>query len=314
MNATQNINCPLCGSDKTTLWSVAKDHEYASTSNEYKYYQCKNCITIFIFPVPEDELHKIYPSNYYSFQSAKKNWAFHIKEWLDKKLFKKILRQIKSDSINVLDIGGGTGWLCDLAKNIDDRIIVTQIVDIDSNARKIAEEKGHRYFTGRIEEFSSSEKFDLVLLLNLLEHVANPLLVLKKIEQALKPGGIVLIKTPNIHSLDAGLFRKKYWGGLHCPRHWIIFSENSFRRMLTTTNLKITELKYTQGGPFWAFSIITWLSKKRFVKTGKESPIIFHPLFPFLSSLFAAFDFIRRPFAKTSQMFIILKRDELRQW
>src|SRR5215204_6166831 len=128
MNITQIIRCPLCNSDKTTLWSVAKDYEYASTTNEYKYYYCKNCISIFIFPIPENELYKIYPSNYYSFQTVKKNWAFSIKEWLDKKLFKKILKQIKSDSINVLDVGGGTGWLCDLAKNIDKRIAITQIV------------------------------------------------------------------------------------------------------------------------------------------------------------------------------------------
>src|SRR4030095_4151791 len=101
MNITQ-LSCPLCNSNKTILWSVARDYEYASTNEEYNYYYCKNCISIFISPVPENELHRIYPSNYYSFQPGKKNWAFRIKEWLDKKLFKKILKQIKNNSINVL--------------------------------------------------------------------------------------------------------------------------------------------------------------------------------------------------------------------
>lgn len=308
MNTIQIISCPLCNSDKTILWSVARDHEYASTNDEYNYYYCKNCITIFISPMPENELFKIYPANYYSFQSDKKNWAFNIKEWLDKKIFKKILKQIKSKSINVLDVGGGTGWLCDIVKAIDKRVVLTQIVDIDDNAKKNAEEKGHEYFKGRIEEFTGTDKFDLVFLLNLLEHVAKPTDILQKIEKLLNPEGIVLIKTPNILSLDASLFRKKYWGGLHCPRHWIIFSENSFRNMIAATKFKIADLHYTQGGPFWAFSIIVWLSKEGLVKTGKERPVIFHPLFPFISSLFAVFDFIRRPFAKTSQMFIILKK------
>jgi 2-polyprenyl-3-methyl-5-hydroxy-6-metoxy-1,4-benzoquinol methylase len=313
MNITQLISCPLCHGDKTIIWSVARDYEYASTNDEYNYYYCKDCISIFISPVPENDLHKIYPSNYYSFQPGRKNWAFSIKEWLDKKLFKKILKQITNDGINVLDIGGGTGWLCDLVKTIDKRIVLTQIVDIDSSAKTFAEEKGHRYFEGRIEEFTGSEKFDLVFLLNLLEHVAHPIDVLQQIEQTLNPGGIVLIKTPNILSLDANLFRKKYWGGLHCPRHWIIFSENCFRKMIAGTNLKIMDLHYTQGGPFWAFSIIVWLSKQGLIKTGKDRPVIFHPLFPFISSVFAGFDFMRRPFAKTSQMFIILKKNELRQ-
>lgn len=78
--------------------------------------------------------------------------------------------------------------------------------------------------------------------------------------------------------------------------------------MISNTGFTIAELKYTQGGPFWAFSIIVWLSEKGLLKTGKERPVIFHPLFPFISSLFAGFDFARRPFVKTSQMFIILKK------
>jgi hypothetical protein len=141
MNTMQTIRCPICKSDKTIFWSLAKDYEYGYTAAEYKYYHCENCISIFIFPVPENDLYKIYPSNYYSFHSGKKNWAFRIKESLDKRLFKKILKQIKSDGINLLDIGGGTGWLCDLVKTIDKRIAITQIVDIDNNAKKIAEEK-----------------------------------------------------------------------------------------------------------------------------------------------------------------------------
>jgi len=50
------------------------------------------------------------------------------------------------------------------------------------------------------------------------------------------------------------------------------------------------------------------LAKKGWIKIDQENPIIFHPLFPFTSAAFAAFDFIRRPFAATSQMFIILKK------
>ena len=122
----------------------------------------------------------------------------------------------------------------------------------------------------------------------------------------LAPGGIILIKTPNTESWDARLFRKSYWGGLHCPRHWIIFSEKSFRLLVSKTKLSVSSLRYTQGGVFWAFSIIIYLHRKKILKVTRDRPVIFHPLFPLISSFFAAFDFIRRPLAKTSQMFIVL--------
>ena len=101
--------CPICKSNNTSLWATAKDYEYFSTDKSYIYYRCNTCLTIYIDPVPLSELKTIYPSNYYSFVSAKKNWAFEVKEWLDNKLFRKLLKQIEAEKINVLDIGGGTG-------------------------------------------------------------------------------------------------------------------------------------------------------------------------------------------------------------
>ena len=143
-------------------------------------------------------------------------------------------------------------------------------------------------------------------MLNLVEHVADPLAVLQKASELLAPGGIILVKTPNNDSLDARLFRKSYWGGLHCPRHWVIFSEKSFRLLSESTNLRIKQLNYTQGAPFWSFSILATLYRKKQVRVSANRPIIFHWLFAPLSAFFALFDFIRAPFAKTSQMFIVL--------
>jgi len=305
---TNPVLCPVCQSTDTALWSAAKDYEYKSTDKLYTYYHCHLCATIFIDPTPLGELTTIYPPNYYSFIEGKKSWAFRVKEWLDKKKFKKLLRQIKDDKVNVLDVGGGTGWLLDMVKRMDARVDITQVVDIDSGSKQPAEAKGHLYFQGRIEEFSTNTKFHLILMLNLIEHVSDPEAVLKNAKEMLAPGGIILLKTPNTQSWDARLFKKSYWGGLHCPRHWIIFSEKSFQLLANKTGLSVSSLQYTQGGVFWAFSLIVYLSGKNILKVTKERPVIFHPLFPFISSLFAAFDFVRKPFSRTSQMFITLKK------
>ncbi len=301
------IECPVCNEKKSNPWSSAKDYEYFSTNNTYIYYRCPACDTIFIDPLPVHELKVIYPSNYYSFVNKRKNGVVRLKEWLDKRFFKKIFRQLPAPELSLLDVGGGTGWMLDILKRTDPRIHFTQIVDIDAKAKSIAEVKGHAYFEGTIEAFTTDNRFDLILMLNLVEHVADPLAILQKAQLLLQPGGIIVIKTPNTDCWDARLYKKTYWGGLHCPRHWVLFSEKSFRLLLKSTKLRIEKLTYTQGAPFWAFSIITSLYRKHIVRISSERPIIFHWLFAPLSAFFAIFDFMRRPFVKTSQMFIILK-------
>jgi 2-polyprenyl-3-methyl-5-hydroxy-6-metoxy-1,4-benzoquinol methylase len=278
--------------------------------DEFTYYGCTDCRTIFIHPVPVEQLNQIYPSNYYSFVNKPKHLVVRLKEWLDKRFFKKILKQLPAQPINILDVGGGTGWMLDVLKKTDKRIAHTQVVDIDEKAKSIAVEKGHAYFEGTIETFTTEKSFHLILMLNLIEHVAVPLAVLQKAGSLLAPGGIIVIKTPNTTGWDARLYKKSYWGGLHCPRHWVIFSEKSFRILLQSTRLKIKKLQYTQGAPFWAFSIIAALHRKRMVHVSAKKPVIFHWLFAPLSAFFAVFDFARKPFAKTSQMFILLGKDE----
>ncbi len=297
--------CTLCGKSEFKYWGKCTDVEYHSTKDEYNFYECQNCKLLQIDPMPVDKLSIIYPSNYYSFVANKKTAVDNIKEWLDKRLFRKILAGLKGD-IKILDVGGGSGWLLNVIKSISDKVVFTQVVDLDKDAEKLAKENGHEYFCGKIEDFKTPQKFDFVLLLNLIEHVENPLAVLKNIESILSDQGVILIKTPNYDSLDARMFER--WGGLHCPRHWVLFSEQSFRKVAEKAGLKIKSLSYTQGAPFWTISVLAYMHKKKWTKLSAERPIVQHPLYPLFLGLFAGFDILRKPFAKTSQMFIVLSK------
>jgi hypothetical protein len=118
----------------------------------------------------------------------------------------------------------------------------------------------------------------------------------------------VLIKTPNYDAFDATLFRNRSWTGYHCPRHWVLFTMGSFVKLAQDCDLTIVTASFTQGAPFWAGSTLVWLAEHRLVNITKERPVMYHPLYGPLSGLFAALDFVRRPFAKTSQMFFVLRR------
>ncbi len=255
-----------------------------------------------------DRLGDIYPSNYYSFGVPKRNFVVAVKQWLDARSLKAELRGIPGDDLKVLDIGGGSGWLASLVRGLDPRISLTQVVDLDEAARSLAEQSGHRYFCGRIEDFNTEERYDLILMLNLIEHVAHPRSVLGKAKELLAPRGRIYIKTPNFRALDAKLFRYANWGGYHCPRHFVLFTRESLSHLLELLGLRVTSLRYTQGAPFWAVSIFDLLRRAGVVEASRAKPANRHPLMPLLQAGAATFDFVRKPFARLSQMIVIAER------
>ena len=298
--------CLACGETNAAAWALATDAEYFTVNDTFQFYRCASCQVLFIDPVPADLLNTIYPSNYYSLVAPTSSIIFAIKNWLDQRIFKKIFSQLPGKSLNVLDIGGGAGWQLNMLRAIEPRITKTYLVDLDPQAEVLARQNGHEYFCGGIEDYETNIKFDFVLLLNLIEHVKDPAKVLIKLRSMLAPGGIAIVKTPNYDALDARLFRHKNWAGYHCPRHWVLFTKESFEKLVARTGLQVKHFSYTQGAPFWAASFLFWLSKAGLVNISKERPVVYHPLFGVLSAGFALIDFIRRPFAKTSQMFFML--------
>jgi len=303
--------CLACSATNSEHWATAHDIEYATTADEFAYLRCQTCGVLFIDPVPESRLSEIYPSNYYSYAAPGSSPVHAIKALLDRRFFRTILQQIAGERLSVLDVGGGAGWELKALRESDARVNRTQVVDLDPGAQKLAETNGHGYFCGRIEEFQSEQRFDLIVLLNLIEHVRYPCDVMRKIRTLLAPGGLILVKTPNWEALDARLFRDASWAGLHCPRHWVLFTRRSFEKLARDAGLGVRSASYAQGAPFWAASSLAWLAARGLVRVSRARPVVYHPLFGLLAAVFAAFDYMRLPFAKTSQMFFILEHESL---
>ena len=303
------VACPACDSDSHELYGRYKDEEYFTSEDRFEYRRCRACGSLFIDPMPVDRLSEIYPGNYYSFARGVSNPVVRLKERMDARYFKAVLNSIVGPELAVLDVGGGTGWLLNLLRSLDPRVRRTQVVDLDPAAGVQARADGHEYACQRIEEFSSPNMFDLVLMLNLIEHVAAPRAVLRNVASLLSPGGLLIVKTPNVDAADARLFRSSYWAGLHVPRHWTLFTRASFEQMLRGTGLAVQRFGYTQGAPFWAASVLAALRRQGWIEASRERPVVYHPLFSALGAAFAAFDLLRAPVARTSQMTFVLGRD-----
>src|SRR5262249_6444072 len=142
------------------------------------------------------------------------------------------------------------------------RVTETHEVDIDESAREAAEQAGHVFHCRRVEEFASEHKFDLIVMLNMIGHVAEPAVVLHAKRALLSEHGRILIKTPNTDTLDRILFQNHNWGGFHCPRHWVLFTREGFIGLAERSGLRCEWVRFTQGAPQWTASILGWLADR----------------------------------------------------
>lgn len=104
----------------------------------------------------------------------------------------------------ILEIGCSTGYFSYLLSSNKDRKIVG--IDTLINSIEIANDLfgsdnlTYLHMDGEKLEFNDN-KFDYVILMELLEHVESPYNLLKKIYGLLKPGGKIIISTPNSTSI-----------------------------------------------------------------------------------------------------------------
>lgn len=301
--------CPVCAGSDVVHFAEARDLEYFTSDQTYQYLECRDCGSVYLNNPPVDRLHEIYPPNYYSYlDNAKGGVLEGIKHRLDARIFNKLLDRIPGDRLSVLDVGGGTGWLLSLVRGLSPRVVQTHEVDIVESVRGPAEAAGHQFHAVRIEEFETTQQFDLIIMLNLIEHVADPPAVLRALSRLVSPRGLILIKTPNTDTLDRRLFQNRNWGGFHCPRHWVLFNMKGLSRLAERCGLEVVQSKYTQGGPQWASSIMAFLASRGLISMSRARPMSRHPLVFPLVAAGAAFDFLRMPFARTAQMIFTLRR------
>jgi len=124
----------------------------------------------------------------------------------------------------LLDVGCGNGqtlaWMADLGWQAEG-------LDTDPIAVQVAGAKGLKARQGTLhsQQFASGS-FDAVVMSHVIEHVHDPLLVMKECHRILKTGGQLVVVTPNVRSWGHRIY-KSDWRGLEPPRHLQIFARPS---------------------------------------------------------------------------------------
>ena len=108
-----------------------------------------------------------------------------------------------------------------------------------------------------------TERFRLVVMNQLIEHVVDPVRVLQKLKEALVPGGVAFIETPNTSSPNARWMRRTLWGGYHYPRHLHLFSPTTIQLALEAAGLELVQIRFVPCPVQWVLSLNNFLKLRR---------------------------------------------------
>jgi 2-polyprenyl-3-methyl-5-hydroxy-6-metoxy-1,4-benzoquinol methylase len=134
----------------------------------------------------------------------------------------------------LLDVGCGHGLLLDEARR---RGYEVEGLELSRDAARHARERLDLGVREQPLEDAAldDERYDAIVLTDVLEHLEDPVAALARCTRLLAPGGALLVVTPDPASLTARLAGRRWWGYL--PAHLCLVPRATLRELMTAGGL-----------------------------------------------------------------------------
>ena len=254
----EKTRCCLCETEDAAPIGVGEDFEYRTSEDQFLAMQCRSCNLVYLNPRPTaEEFSTIYPSNYHAFEFSPDQFGFvyRVRRRLEAKRLLNWCRGLPENA-RILDVGCGDGFHLDVLKEFGKKTWRLEGIDADERAVRAGEQKGLKIHCGLLDTVNlPADAYDLVLLIQTVEHVSDPPQLLHQIRRVLKPGGKLVIITDNTDSPDFRLFKGRYWGGYHFPRHWNLFDPRTMRALAEKCEFEPEKIITVVSPVNWTYSI-----------------------------------------------------------
>jgi ubiquinone/menaquinone biosynthesis C-methylase UbiE len=235
-----NTSCHSCGSAGALAYADVADKLF-DLPGSWNFHRCTNliCGSLWLDPQPKPDAVRQAHSTYYVHETEKnpRGLASRLLSALFRLAVKMLLRAsgLTREEQNIsdmhlaglkpgrlLDLGCGDG---EFSHRIKKRGWTVDGLDFDAGAARLAEERhGLKVNICSVAEMAyPDDSFDAVTMNHVIEHLVDPLAVLRIVHRVLKPGGSLIVVTPNAESWGLRLFGRN-WQALDPPRHIHILS------------------------------------------------------------------------------------------
>ena len=258
--------CDLCNSKGEVVQSGIKDPD-GNLSGTWGFQRCTNpeCGACWLDPAPPpNELWKAYAT--YHTHTRKSGQRFGkavlslahrfiklclLPLWMVNGLkreadYLRFMTLAREPIGKLLDVGCGGGRFLNRMKK---RGWTVEGTDFDEQAtRKVFTRYGIKTHVGDLTQCAiPANSFDVITMSQTIEHLYDPLATLHESLRILKPGGLLIMTTPNALSLGAIEFGA-LWRGWEAPRHLHLFSVGSLQHLTQCAGFNVTEASTYSAG------------------------------------------------------------------
>jgi SAM-dependent methyltransferase len=272
-----SVACPVCHTPDSAACLRGRDRLFGLSKATFDLFRCPSCECVFLHPFPEESaLAGFYPPEYWWSEEPDRGTLL---SRIFRKLEKAYREFVITDHVRflddcarrngagekrLLDIGCGSGAFLHAAQSHG---FVPYGMDISAEAVQIAQKQyGFPVRQGGIgRNIWEGHRFNFITMFHVLEHLPNPRMALNYAVSLLQPGGTLILQVPNISSIQARLFGKR-WYGLDVPRHLINFSPKSLQVLLREMGYRfqlVRRFSLRDNPASIASSIALWLDPVR---------------------------------------------------
>lgn len=229
--------CPACGATAPGARRAVPDHEYG-LAHRAAYTRCLACGSEYQSPMPgPEDLAAWYPASYHSLGGRGR-----LQQIRDEMRLRRLEKLLDGDGA-LLDYGCGDGaFLAHAAAKLAPRPLYGFEIAAQSETVHLAG-GAVTLVKGRFDDLLATlPACRLIAMNHVIEHLPDPLGVLRALGERLLPGGRFEGQTPAAGSLEQKVFGAA-WSGYHAPRHTVVFSRTGLERLFSRVGLVDVEVR-----------------------------------------------------------------------